>query len=198
MCKNLYETEPIVRRVLDNCEEIVLKERGISLLDVMFGNDGQEHDLGDPALVKAAGYALECALTDLWNSMGINPTVVIGSGPGEISAAHAAGVISLEEGLRLAWTLGERLPVQTGPDNQSIPGGLKNALTGFNVSPPSVTMMNGVSARSRHAPGPGPRYTLSDPAGNFKTKTPLPLPNRVRHWLNGCRRSGMSENGSRI
>ncbi len=175
MCKNLYETEPILHRVLDNCDDIVLKERGISLLDVMFGNDGQEHDLGDPALIQAAGYALECALTALWSSVGINPGVVIGSGPGEISAAHAAGVISLEEGLRLAWALGERLPVQMGPDSQSIPSGLENALKGFNLNPPSVTIINGVNGHVMR-PGQDPdfiRWQLQD-------KDSINRANRVR------------------
>ena len=63
----------------------------------MSGESGPERTLGDPAL-----YVLQCALTALWSSVGVRPGVVVGFGAGELAAAHAAGVLSLEEGLRLA------------------------------------------------------------------------------------------------
>ena len=98
----LYESEPVVRAVLDRCDEVLGKERGASLLDVMFGRPGAAGDLDDPQWKQPAIYALECALAALWSSLGIRPDVVLGHSLGEIAAAHAAGVYSLEDGLRLA------------------------------------------------------------------------------------------------
>ena len=73
----------------------------------MFGRAGAAGGLDDPAWTQPAIYALECALTALWASVGIAPSVVVGHGLGELAAAQAAGVFTLEEGLRLAAAPGQ-------------------------------------------------------------------------------------------
>ena len=103
----LYESEPVMRAVLDRCDDMLERERGASLLDVMFGRPGAAGDLDDPRWKQPAIYALECALAALWSSLGIRPDVVLGHSLGEIAAAHTAGAFSLEDGLRLAATRGE-------------------------------------------------------------------------------------------
>ena len=102
MGEALYESEPVARAVLDRCEAVFVEERGCSLLDVMFGRPGGTGDLGDTAWEQPALYALECALTALWASLGIRPAVVVGHSIGELAAAQAAGVFSLEDGVRFA------------------------------------------------------------------------------------------------
>ena len=98
----LYDSEPVVRAVLDRCDDVLGEERGASLLDVMFGRPGAAGDLDDPQWKQPAIYALECALTALWSSLGIQPDVVLGHSLGEIAAAHTAGAFDLEDGVRLA------------------------------------------------------------------------------------------------
>ena len=100
MGETLYQSEPVVRAVLDRCEEVFQQERGTSLLAVMFGQPDAEGDLDDPAWTQPAIYSLECALTALWSSLGVRPQVVVGHSLGEFAAAHTAGVLSLEDGLR--------------------------------------------------------------------------------------------------
>ena len=102
MGADLYEREPVVRAVLDRCDALLRDERDGSLLDVMFGRTGSAGDLDDPRWKQPAIYALECALTALWASVGIRPDVVFGHSLGEIAAAHTAGVFDLEDGLRFA------------------------------------------------------------------------------------------------
>ena len=109
MGKTLYETEPVARAVLDRCERVVLAERGESLLDVMFGRNGSDGNLTDTVWAQPAIFALECALTALWASVGIKPDAVIGHSFGELAAAQAAGVFGLEEGLRFVLTRGDAL-----------------------------------------------------------------------------------------
>ncbi len=106
MGEALYASEPVVRAVLDRCDAVLRETRGASLLDVMFGRDGSAEDLHDMAWTQPAIYALECALTALWASIGIRPDVVFGHSLGELAAAQAAGVFSLEDGLRFAATRG--------------------------------------------------------------------------------------------
>ena len=105
----LYESEPVFRAVLDRCDQLIQEERGVSLLDVMFGRHGAERDLEEPKWTQPAIYALECALTALWRSIGIQPSAVLGHSLGEIAAAQAAGVFSLEDGLRAASARGRLL-----------------------------------------------------------------------------------------
>ncbi|WP_420612239.1 SDR family NAD(P)-dependent oxidoreductase [Candidatus Spongiisocius sp.] len=109
MGRDLYQTEPVARAVLDRCEEVFREARGASLLDVMFGRPSAEGDLGDTAWEQPALYALECALTALWSSAGVRPSVVMGHSVGELAAAQAAGVFSLEDGMRFAAARGSLL-----------------------------------------------------------------------------------------
>ncbi|MDE2806451.1 MAG: SDR family NAD(P)-dependent oxidoreductase [Gemmatimonadota bacterium] len=107
MGRTLYETEPVARSIMDRCEAVFRKERAASLLDVMFGRVGKEQgDLRDTAWEQPALYTLECALTALWASVGVQPAVVLGHSVGEIAAAQAAGVLSLEDGMRFACVRG--------------------------------------------------------------------------------------------
>ncbi len=100
MGQDLYATEPVFRVVLDQCEVIFKEERGASLLDVMFGRATATGDLVDTAWAQPAIYALECALTALWASVDVRPDVVVGHSLGEYAATQAAGVFSLEAGMR--------------------------------------------------------------------------------------------------
>ena len=108
MGRDLYDREPVARTVFDRCEKVFLEERGTSLLDVMFGR-ADNGDLSDTAWEQPALYALECALTAQWSSVGIRPDVVLGHSVGEIAAAQAAGVFGLEDGMRFACTRGTLL-----------------------------------------------------------------------------------------
>ena len=100
MGRDLYETEPVFRAALDRCDGLLREERGISLLDVMFGGEGADGLLDEAAWTQPTIYSLECALTALWASVGVAPSVVVGHSLGEMAAAQAAGVFSLEDGLR--------------------------------------------------------------------------------------------------
>ena len=113
MGEKLYRSEPVVRAVLDRCDAVLRQDRDTSLLDVMFGSAGSGADLSDQEWTQPAIYALECALTALWASLGIRPGVVLGHSLGEFAAAQAAGVFGLEEGMRFVAARGEltaRLP----------------------------------------------------------------------------------------
>ena len=143
----LYRSEPVARSVLDRCDDLIRQERGASLLDVMFGRPGFGHDLRDPAWTEPVVYALECALTAQWASVGIRPSVVVGHGSGALAAAQAADVFSLDEGLRLAAALGDL--ARTSPERgvQATLDGLKAALAGVSLAAPSISLVDNVNGR---------------------------------------------------
>ena len=148
MGQALYESEPVVRAVLDRCDEMLREQRGVSLLDVMFGHSGTAGDLEQPSWAQPAIYSLECALAALWASVGIRPRVVTGQGIGELAAAQAASVISLEEGLRIV-TARFPLPADLPRDGAAAlsiedPDAV---LRGITFAPPSCVMVNGATGR---------------------------------------------------
>ena len=98
--KALYAVEPVVRALFDQCDELLTKAGGPSLLDVMLGTGAAT--AGDPAVVGPGTYALQCATAMLWSGVGVSPSVVAGRGVGGIAAAQAAGVLDIADGLRLA------------------------------------------------------------------------------------------------
>ncbi|MXX69618.1 MAG: acyltransferase domain-containing protein [Gemmatimonadales bacterium] len=115
MGRALYEREPVFRSVLDRCDRLLSEERGTSLLDVMFGENGTDGLLDEPTWTQPAIYSLECALVALWESLGVRPGVVVGHSLGEIAAARAAGGFTLEQGLRYASARGTLMGA-TRPD----------------------------------------------------------------------------------
>ena len=54
MGETLYASEPVVRAVLDRCDEVLREFGRPSLLDVMFGRSGTAGDLDDPQWVQPA------------------------------------------------------------------------------------------------------------------------------------------------
>ena len=100
--KGLYESEPVVRAVLDRCDSVARKALGQSLVGRLFGHDARVDGPEDADLTRLGAYAIQCALTALWSSVGIRPGVVTGHEAGELAAGEAAGVFGLEEGARLA------------------------------------------------------------------------------------------------
>jgi acyl transferase domain-containing protein/acyl carrier protein len=106
MGQGLYASEPVFRMVLERCEAVVREVRGASLLDVMFGREEAAGSLDDTQWTQPGLYALQAGLVALWSSLGVKPVAVMGHSVGELAAAHAAGVYSLEDGLRLALARG--------------------------------------------------------------------------------------------
>ena len=161
MGRELYEREPVFRAVLDRCESAVQALRGESLLDVMFG-DATGGDLDASRWTQPALYALESGVAALWRSVGVIPSAVLGHSVGEVAAAHAAGVFSLEDGLRFAALRGELIgslpeglrgePLQVshalhGARMEPVLGELEGLLAGVAVSPPAVDWVSSVTGR---------------------------------------------------
>ncbi|WKU43737.1 beta-ketoacyl synthase N-terminal-like domain-containing protein [Streptomyces sp. VNUA116] len=117
MAGELYERFPAVRDVLDTCEGLHRDLGGGSLLDGLLGTAGATGadspwatDTAQPAL-----FALQCALTRLWRDAGVTPGLVTGHSVGEYAALHAAGALTLEDGLRLTAARGRLMQKLCAP-----------------------------------------------------------------------------------
>ena len=99
MGRQLYETQPTFRGILERCDEILRSYQDTPLLDVLYSSitDHQSFINSQTAI-----FALEYALAKLWEHWGIEPVIVLGDDIGEYAAACIAGAFSLEDGLKLA------------------------------------------------------------------------------------------------
>lgn len=102
MGRTLYETQPVFRQALIECDSLLQGKLNPSLLEVLYPSQ-KAHDslIHETAYTQPALFAIEYALYKLWQSWGIEPTLVMGHSVGEYVAACVAGVFTLEEALRL-------------------------------------------------------------------------------------------------
>ena len=105
MAQGLYEAEPTFREAVERCcaaadglgalshplREVLLAAPGTGLAGL----------IDETAYTQPALYALQTGLWSLWRSWGLEAAAALGHSVGEFAAAHAAGVLSLEEGARL-------------------------------------------------------------------------------------------------
>ncbi|PQO43784.1 type I polyketide synthase [Blastopirellula marina] len=98
MSRTLYDTQPAYRATLDRCAATLAKY-DVPLIEILFGADADA--VNQTAYTQPALFAVEYALFELWKSWGVEPDMVIGHSVGEYVAACAAGVFSLEDGLKL-------------------------------------------------------------------------------------------------
>ena len=101
MGRELYETQPVFRKAIHDCDAVLEDELGRSLLSILYAPKVSDEAMDHVATLQPALLAVEHALAELWKSWGIQPAAVVGHGVGEYAAACQAGVLSLEDGLKL-------------------------------------------------------------------------------------------------
>ncbi len=113
MGRELLATEPTFRAVLERADERVRELAGWSLLAELAAGPERSR-LGSTEIAQPVLVALQAGLTALWRAWGIVPDAVLGHSLGEISAAHAAGILDLDDALRIAVHRGRLMQRATG------------------------------------------------------------------------------------
>ncbi|HEX5754076.1 MAG TPA: acyltransferase domain-containing protein [Archangium sp.] len=98
MGRALLERSTVFALVLKACDVQVRRLMGWSLLEVLTSDSAR---LGDIEVSCPAIVSMEIALAALWRSWGIEPVAVVGHSIGEVAAAHVAGVLTLEDAMRV-------------------------------------------------------------------------------------------------
>lgn len=103
MGRELYEEWPVFRQSLDGAFAAMHPLLNRSLSDLLWArpNTPEASRLEHAPLAQCARFALEWAMSQLWQSWGVAPEFVAGHFTGEICAACTAGVFSLADAARL-------------------------------------------------------------------------------------------------
>ncbi len=105
MAHELYETFDEFRERVDACAGLLVPWLGLDLRALLHPAPGQAGAaaaaLDQTAISQPALFVIEYALARLWMRMGVPPAALIGHSVGEYVAACLAGVLDLEDALRL-------------------------------------------------------------------------------------------------
>lgn len=105
MGRTLYKADPIFRGAFDRCAALLLGLLGRDVREFLYPTaDGVEEAarlMEDQQFGGAALFAVEWALARTWLARGVTPAAVLGHSTGEYVASCVAGVMDLEDCLRL-------------------------------------------------------------------------------------------------
>jgi acyl transferase domain-containing protein/ubiquinone/menaquinone biosynthesis C-methylase UbiE/acyl carrier protein len=100
MGRELLSDEPVVQDVVRRCDALLRQHADWSLWDELTADEAssriQQTQFAQPAI-----FALQVGLAALWRSWGVEPAAIVGHSVGEVAAAHVAGVLDLEDAVRL-------------------------------------------------------------------------------------------------
>ena len=101
MGRQLYDSQPVFRAAIDQCDQQLKSIRDDSLLDVLFNDVATQPALNNTYWTQPATFAVQMGLAQLLNSWNIQPDVVLGHSVGQYAAACVAGIMTWSDGLRL-------------------------------------------------------------------------------------------------
>ena len=150
----VYREEPVFKRTVDDCAERLLPHLSFDIRDVLYPADGVTDATSDrlkqTAVTQAALFVVELAMARVWMAWGVKPAAMIGHSIGEFVAAHLAGVIGLDDALRLVAARGRLMGEMPGGVMLAVPlpeADLKAFVTpGLWISAvngPSLTVISG-------------------------------------------------------
>jgi acyl transferase domain-containing protein/NADPH:quinone reductase-like Zn-dependent oxidoreductase len=113
MGAQLYESEPVFRQAIEECDRLIRQNAGWSLVEQLL-SAAENSKLNHTEFAQPAIFAVQVALARLWESWGIAPAAIIGHSAGEVAAAHVAGVLELEEAVRVVVHRGRLMESATG------------------------------------------------------------------------------------
>lgn len=100
MGRELFESDSTFKSSMESSSRIILQHTGRNLIEELYDIDTQPFD--DLLVTHPAIIAVQIAMLDMLDEMGIEPDMVIGASLGEFVAAVASGILTAEEALVLS------------------------------------------------------------------------------------------------
>ena len=153
MCRDLLKQEPVFYKAIERIDHIIKQQFSWSLIDELYAERSvsrlHEIDVVQPTL-----FAIQVALAELWESWGIRPDAVVGHSLGEVASAHVAGILSLEDAIKIVCCRSQLLKQLRGKGSMMVtelsPAQAKEVLNGYDneiaigvFNSPSSTVFSG-------------------------------------------------------
>ncbi|KAI9665472.1 MAG: Type I Iterative PKS [Alyxoria varia] len=101
----LIETSRQFRRTLEHCQEI-LRNLGAPWNLIEELSEKHRSRIDESEIAQPATTALQLALVECLRDVGVRPHCVVGHSSGEIAAAYAAGILSMESAIKISYLRG--------------------------------------------------------------------------------------------
>ncbi len=102
MGRTLLHEEPVFGAVLEDCDRALSELGGGSVLAELVATEASSR-LAEVDVLQPVLFSIQVALGVLWRSWGIEPDAIIGQSLGEVSAACLAGILSLDDAMRVVF-----------------------------------------------------------------------------------------------
>jgi acyl transferase domain-containing protein/aryl carrier-like protein len=102
MGQELYRRSSAYRQTVEACDSVFQRLAGWSILEQML-RDEDHTRVQETQIAQPANFLVQAGLVALLQSMGVRPAAIIGHSVGEVSAAYVAGVLDLEDALRVSY-----------------------------------------------------------------------------------------------
>lgn len=148
MGQQLLREEPVYRAMIERCDALLSRHADWSLIEEMTRDEATSR-MNETQISQPANFALQVALFELWKSWGVEPSAIVGHSTGEVAAFYAAGVMDLEESIRVTFHR-SRLQQRASGAGKMIAAALTREQAEETVAPydgrVSVAAVNGPSA----------------------------------------------------
>ncbi|KAB8141147.1 type I polyketide synthase [Chloroflexia bacterium SDU3-3] len=156
MGRQLLAQEPVFRAAVERCDALLSQHADWSLLAELAADESASR-MNETQIAQPANFALQVGLFELWRSWGVEPDAIVGHSAGEAAAFYAAGVMSLEEAVRVIYhrsrlqhrTTGQGKMVAVGISHQEaleLLKGYENRISIAAVNSPSAVTLVGDTA----------------------------------------------------
>lgn len=98
MARGLLDGNAVFRSAIDRCDAALLPLTGWSLTDELHAAEDASR-MGESVVAQIANFAVQYALSRLWESFGVRPDLIVGHSAGEVAAALESGALTFDDAI---------------------------------------------------------------------------------------------------
>jgi len=101
MARELYEKEPVFRKVIEDTDKIIKTlTNEWSLIEEMMKDEANSR-ISETNIAQPTLFAVQVGLAKMWESMGVKPDAIVGHSIGEVAAGYISGVFTFEQAVKV-------------------------------------------------------------------------------------------------